>query len=275
MSRAMIQAAVTMGQLQNKLDVIGNNLANSQTNGFKRKQTEFSSMLVQQINNLTHASEERQTPEGIRVGTGARLGTIRQDSSIGSFKQTDRGLDIALRDPSHYLQVQVTEGGVTETRYTRDGALYLQPSANGDEVFLTNADGHPILGQNGSISIASGFESIRLTDEGSIVTTRNGVEQVEGQLAPVAIGQSRFLEQAGGNLLRLPTNDAIGASGVNVVQPVALNGAIISVGMLEQSNVDLADEMSELLMTQRAYQYNSRTLSMGDQMYGLINQLRS
>lgn len=275
MSRAMIQAAVTMGQLQNKLDVIGNNLANSQTTGYKRKQTEFSSMLVQQINNLQHESEGRQTPGGIRVGTGARLGTIRHDTTIGSFKQTDRGLDVALHDPTHYFQVQVTESGVTETRFTRDGALYLQPDPSGNAVQLTNALGHPVLGQNGPISIANGFESIQLTDEGRVVTVRNGVEQWEGQLAPVAIEQSRFLEQAGDNLLRLPTNDEVGFSGANVIQPVATNGAIITVGALEQSNVDLADEMSELLMAQRSYQYNARTLSMGDQMYGLINQLRS
>lgn len=275
MSRAMIQAAVTMGQLQNKLDVIGNNLANSQTNGYKRKQTEFSSMLVQQINNLHHESASRQTPEGIRVGTGARLGTIRHDQAIGSLRETERGLDVALNDPAHYFQVQVTESGVTETRFTRDGALYLQPVTGENAVQLTNASGHPVLGQNGPITIANGFESIQLTDTGSIVTMRNGVEQVEGQLAPVAIEQSRFLEQAGDNLLRLPTNEEVGLGGANVAEPVVTNGALLTVGALEQSNVDLADEMSELLMAQRSYQYNARTLSMGDQMYGLINQLRS
>src|SRR5690625_1469890 len=90
MSRMMIQAAVTMNQLQNKLDLIGNNLANSQTTGYKSRQTEFSSLLFQQINNLTDQANlvGRETPDGLRVGSGARLGSINTDLSLGSFTET-------------------------------------------------------------------------------------------------------------------------------------------------------------------------------------------
>ncbi len=273
MSRAMIQAAVTMGQLQNKMDSIGNNLANSETNGYKRKQSEFSSMLVQQIDHLQHEhrAEGRLTPDGIRVGTGARLGAIHQDDTLGAIKETDRGLDLALNKPNHYFQVQVDEAGTTETRYTRDGAFYLQPVNNDTAVMLTNALGNPIIGTNGPIVLANGFDAIDITDEGAIVTRRNGAEQIEGQIEIVGIERSRTLEQTGNNMLRVPTHIA---NMDEIVQPTTGNGALLTVGALEQSNIDIADEMTELLMAQRSYQHNARTISMGDQMYGLINQLR-
>jgi len=273
MSRAMIQAATTMGQLQQKLDIIGNNLANSQTNGYKQKQTEFSSMLVQQIDHLKHPShvEGRRTPDGIRVGTGARLGAIHQNDRLGAFRETERGLDLALLHPNHYFQVQVDETGVTETRFTRDGALYLQPVHNNTAVMLTNANGNPIIGAGGPIVIANGFDAIEINDQGTIITRRNQMEHIEGQIQLVHIERSRMLEHTGNNLLRIPDNAGIPA---DMVQQVAGNEAIVQVGFLEQSNVDLAEEMTELLKTQRSYQYNARTISMGDQMYGLINQLR-
>lgn len=273
MSRAMIQAAATMGQLQQKLDIIGNNLANSQTNGYKQKQTEFSSMLVQQIDHLQHASrmDGRLTPDGIRVGTGARLGAIHQNDRLGSFRETERGLDVALLDPNHYLQVQVDDSGATETRFTRDGALYLQPVNNDNSVMLTNANGNPIIGADGPIVIANGFDAIKINEQGAIITRRNQMEQEEGQIQLVHIERSRMLEHTGRNMLRIPDNAGIPA---DMVQQVAGNEAIVQVGALEQSNVDLAEEMTELLKTQRSYQYNARTITMGDQMYGLINQLR-
>lgn len=269
----MIQAATTMGQLQQKLDIIGNNLANSQTNGYKQKQTEFSSMLSQQIDHLKHASraEGRLTPDGIRVGTGARLGAIHQNDQLGAFRETERGLDIALLQPNHYLQVQVDETGRTETRFTRDGALYLQPVNNDTAVMLTNANGNPIIGAGGPIVIANGFEAIEINDQGAILTRRNQMVQVAGYIQLVNIERSQALEDTGNNMLRLPDHVEIPA---DMVQQVAGNEAIMKVGALEQSNVDLAEEMTELLKTQRSYQYNARTISMGDQMYGLINQLR-
>src|SRR5690625_991914 len=128
MSRAMIQAAVTMNQLQQKLDVIGNNLANSQTTGYKSRQSEFSSLLFQQINNLNHPQNStlRLTPDGLRVGNGAKLGSVNVNNENGTIQQTDRDLDVALLQKNHYFQVEVTENNETETRYTRDGSFYLQ-----------------------------------------------------------------------------------------------------------------------------------------------------
>lgn len=276
MSRTMIQAAVTMNQLQNKLDVIGNNLANSQTTGYKNRQANFSSLLFQQMNNLTDPrnAEGRLTPDGIRIGSGAKLGSINSNMQLGPLRNTDRALDTALLDANHLYQVQVIENGVTETRYTRDGAFYLSPVNNNQQVMLTNSDGNPVLGINGPIVIDEGFDDITLLPNGEIRVTRGATTEIAGRIAVVEAVRPHLLEATGENLFRLPNLAELGFNIAEIIQPVGENEQILKGGTLEASNVDMSQEMSELIMTQRAYQFNARTISMSDQMLGLINQLR-
>ncbi len=275
MSQAMIQASVTMNQLQSKLDLIGNNLANSQTNGYKGRESEFASLLYKQINNMTDPAnaEGRSTPNGIRVGTGAILGAVNLNMQAGVIVGTGRALDAALVEKNHLFQVQVTENGVAETRYTRDGTFYLSPTPDGSQLMLTTKDGHPVVGANGPIMLQAGFSNIKIGDNGDLIVDRNGAQQVEGNLAVRDIRVPRLLEAAGENLFRLPDLAALGLDEATVLQIVNGNG-IIQGGSLEQSNVDMSKEMADLILAQRAYQFNARTISMGDQMMGLVNQLR-
>src|SRR5699024_5677574 len=155
MSNAMIQAAVTMNQLQSKLDMIGNNLANNETTGYKSRQADFASLLFQQIDNMTDPAnaEGRLTPDGVRIGSGAKLGSITNNFTPGVNSETGRALDTALPESNHFYQIQVTENGTNETRYTRDGAFYLSPINNEQAVMLTTKYGHPVIGENGPIVI--------------------------------------------------------------------------------------------------------------------------
>src|SRR5690625_900139 len=165
--RVMGQAAVTMNQLQHQMDMIGHNLANSQTAGYKSRQAEFSNMLTQQITNLTDPENARGrlTPDGIRIGSGARLGTINNNLSLGSIQQTDRALDTVLLNENHFYQIQVDENGEQNIRYTRDGSFYLQPVNNGADVMLVTKDGHPVIGTNGPIQFAANFDSIHIAED--------------------------------------------------------------------------------------------------------------
>lgn len=276
MSRMMIQAAVTMNQLQNKLDTIGNNLANSQTTGYKSRQTEFSSLLFQQINNMTDRAnaEGRLTPDGIRVGSGAKLGSIQRNFAIGSIKETDRVLDTVLLKENHFYPVQVEVSGNIETRYTRDGALYLHPTGTAGTVRLVTSDGHPIMGLAGPIDIEEGFDDLSIRSNGAIYVTRNGVEQFVNQLSIVEAIRPRVLEAAGDNLFRLPELEALGYNEADIIQDADFTSELVQSHALEQSNVNMAEEMTNLITTQRSYQMNARTITMGDQMMGLINQIR-
>lgn len=276
MSRPMIQAAVTMNQLQNKLDLIGHNLANSQTTGYKNRQAEFSSLLFQQINNLSDPAnmEGRLTPDGIRVGSGAKLGSTNIDLSHGAIVETERALDTALIRENHFFQIQATENGVTETRYTRDGAFYLSPVNNNQSVMLVTKDGDPVLGENGPIVIAEGFDSIEIQENGQIVVERGNQTEIAGSVTSVEVVRPRLLEAAGDNAFRLPDLATLGLTMGEVIQGTQAGEHILQSRALEQSNVDISQQMTEMMLTQRAYQFNARTISMGDQMQGLINQLR-
>ncbi|WBX81902.1 flagellar hook-basal body protein [Virgibacillus salarius] len=276
MSRTMIQAAVTMNQLQNKLDLIGNNMANSQTTGFKSRQANFSSLLFQQMNNMTDPAnaEGRLTPDGLRIGAGAKLGSTNINLSQGTLTETERALDTALLGENHFYQVQVVENGVTETRYTRDGAFYLSPMNNDQEVMLTNSDGSPILGVNGPILIEEGFDDIAIQPNGQIEVRRGNQTEVVGRLAIVEAVRPRLLEATGNNEFKLPNLNELGFNFGEIIQNVGDNESLLKSGALEMSNVDISKEMSDLIMTQRSYQFNARTISMSDQMSGLVNQLR-
>src|SRR5699024_1057498 len=122
--------------------MIGSNIANSQTTGYKSRQADYASLLFQQIDNSSGSasSEGRLTPDGIRVGAGAKLGGINIDLTLGSLRVTDRPLDVALLQDNYLFQVEVTDGDVTETYYTRDGSFYLNP-INNTTSMLTKKNG--------------------------------------------------------------------------------------------------------------------------------------
>ncbi|SFE10299.1 flagellar basal-body rod protein FlgG [Lentibacillus persicus] len=276
MSRSMIQAAVTMNQLQSKMDLISNNMANSQTTGYKTRQADFASLLFQQIDNMTDPAnaDGRLTPDGVRVGSGAKLGSVNIDLTPGSLQETERALDAALLEKNHLFQIQVTENDVTETRYTRDGSFYLSPLNGGEDVMLATKDGHPVLGENGPIIIEEGFDAITIDPDGQISVQRGNVNENAGNLAVTEAVRPQLLEASGDNTFRLPDLDELAFDFAEIMQPAGQNSEILRSGALEQSNVDIGSQMTDLLNAQRSYQFNARTISMGDQMMGLVNQLR-
>lgn len=276
MSQMMIQAAVTMNQLQQKMDIIGNNMANSQTTGYKTRQADFASLLFQQIDNLTDPAnaEGRLTPDGIRVGAGARVAQTVIDLSPGTMRQTDRALDTVLPGENHLFQIQVTENGVQETRYTRDGAFYLNPVNNNQDVMLTTGEGHPVVGADGPIIIPEGFDAITIRENGQITVRRGAITEAAGEIAVVEAVRPRILEAMAANDFRLPDLEALGLEQGEIIQ-AAGGDKLLQSGMLESSNVDIGKQMTDLINAQRSYQFQARTISMGDQMMGLVNQLRS
>ncbi|WP_026672854.1 flagellar hook-basal body protein [Alkalihalobacterium bogoriense] len=279
MNTSMITASNTMGQLQKKLDTISNNLANTNTIGYKRREASFSDLLVQQVNNqLVHSKEVgRLTPNGIRVGAGAKIAQTAMRLEQGAMQQTERPLDVALTTKGTFFEIQVDVAGNPETRYTRDGAFYLSPNANNPQLLnLVTGQGHYVMGENGPIQIPANFKDITISEGGRISVSLNGGGNVDaGQLAVVRAERPQMLIQMGENLFGLPEN--LAEQGLNVADIItALGAGEISMqqGSLEMSNVDMSREMTELMMTQRSYQYNARSITMADQMMGLVNSIR-
>lgn len=263
MLRSMITAANTLGQLQKQLDLIGNNMANIDTQGYKRTQTGFSELLNQQINNagLQDDPAGRSTALGVRPGVGAMV-TGQTVYTQGSIKVTDRELDLALTKPGQFLQVEVSG----EVQYTRDGALYLNPAENG-QLQLVTSEGHAVLDDNQNpVFFDDAFENMKVTPDGRL-TAVPGNQSV--QLGIVGVNQQSMLEKQGGNRYALNENAPNGT-----IEFLNRDQIGVQQGALEMSNVDLSKEMTELMVAQRSYQLNSKSITMGDQMLGLINSVR-
>ncbi|MCT8140136.1 flagellar hook-basal body protein [Anaerobacillus sp. CMMVII] len=276
MNQSMITASVTMGQLQKKLDTISNNVANVNTTGYKRRDVQFQDLLFQQLNNQVVGTQEtgRNTPLGIRIGSGARVSQTNVRMEQGALMQTGRALDLAISEQGAFFEVLPTEAG-GERRFSRDGAFYLTPNAtNNDELFLVTGDGDYVMSSTGGrITIPANYKSILVTDNGRIdVFLHDDTQLNVGQLQLVKITKPQLLQNNGDNFFSFPNLDDLGLTFADVFGIVG-NGGIIQ-GTLESSNVDLGKELSELILAQRAYQFNTRSISMADQMMGLVNNIR-
>ncbi|GIN63018.1 flagellar hook-basal body complex protein FlhP [Robertmurraya siralis] len=280
MNRTMITATNTLAQLQKQMDVISHNMANIDTNGYKRREATFTELIYQQFNNQRRAQAEvnRLTPNGIRQGTGAKLAQIQLVMTQGNIKPSDRFLDTALTKEGQLYKVLVQTDAGAEIQYTRNGAFYLSPISE-NELALVTADGHSIVDENNNpIYINADAKDFTIDSMGQMtVTMNNGLPQVFN-LGVVQVDKPQFLIAKGNNLYGLPTNFDqlnVGIDDIltDLVGPLRTEIGIQQ-GALESSNVDMAKEMTDLINTQRAYQFQSRSVSIADQMMGLVNGIR-
>jgi flagellar basal-body rod protein FlgG len=273
MNRMLSIASNTMGQLQNQIDVISNNISNVNTVGYKRRDTNFSELLFQQFDNQTNTDAEigRKTPFGVRYGVGAKIAHTSLQLDAGAIQRTERKLDVALMEKSQFFQVNVTENGRTETRYTRDGSFQLLPiNGDGSRLQLSTSEGNPVLGINGPIIVDGNAKDFSFNETGGLTVTNQDGTRTNYQLAVVNVLKPQNLENAGSNLFRISQTATVGQT----VRPINANQVSTMGGALEQSNVDLASSMTDLTITQKAYQFSSRAIRMADEMSGLINGLR-
>ncbi|MBT2683165.1 flagellar hook-basal body protein [Bacillus sp. ISL-37] len=282
MNRTMITSTNTLSQLQKQMDMISHNLANIDTAGYKRREASFTDLLVQEYRNQPNNALEpqnRMTPFNIRQGNGARLGQIQLTLSQGSLKTTDRPLDTAFTAEGQFYRVMVqNEDGSSAMRLTRNGALYLSPLTD-NESMLVNSDGHAILDENNQpITITGNVKNFNINESGLLKAEMYDGTSQEVNLGVILINKPQFLEQKGENLLGLPDNLAeLGVTEeevmTNLTGPLR-NQIAIQQGTLEQSNVDMSKEMTDLINVQRSYQFHSKSITLADQMLGLVNGIR-
>ncbi|WP_438315056.1 flagellar hook-basal body protein [Sporosarcina sp. FA9] len=278
MLRTMITATNTLNQLQHQLDLIGNNLANSNTHGFKASEASFQELLYQQFNNDKADEAPRQSPLGIRYGVGAALGQASMNSKVGSLQITDRDLDFALTKPKQYFNVLMPTEDGEQVAYTRQGAFYVSPVDNG-QLMLVTSEGYPVANAAGQpITFADDVESYSVRPNGTLELKMNDGTTSEIQPGVTVIERPNLMEHLSGTYSVLPSNLAeLGVAANDVVtnlQGVARGGIGLENKALESSNVDMQKEMTDLISVQRNYQFNSRAITLADQMMGLINGIR-
>ncbi|WP_019243159.1 MULTISPECIES: flagellar hook-basal body protein [Bacillus] len=276
MNRVMTTASNTMSQLQLKLDLISNNVANIDTTGYKRKEGTFSDLLFQQFNNQQRVEKEkgRLTPHGINMGTGARLGLVKTISTQGNIKTTNRTLDVAFTKENLFFKINVNG----KTQYTREGAFHVSPTGP-NQLSLVTASGDHVLDENNQpIVFSANAKSFTFTENGTLrVDMTNGASQ-SFNLGIISVKNPQYLEHKQGNIVGLAENYAdLGITEEDIY--TNLTGGLrqeisVTQGALESSNVDLSKEMTDLISTQRQYQLQARSVTLADQMLGLINGVR-
>ncbi|WP_426450479.1 flagellar hook-basal body protein [Paenibacillus sp. S-38] len=289
MNNSMINSSVSMHSLQQKLDLVANNIANVNTTGYKRREASFQDVLTsvkQQPKNFEKTG--RMTPLGYGQGWGAKMVAAQLNLQQGSLQATDNPLDTAIEGNGLF---EVSTNGEDEagnpvrtTRWTGNGAFELSQSMDPADprAFLTTKDGHYVMGADDQpIRIPVGHR-VQIQADGVIMAYNEANQTAApvqaGQLKMVRVVRPQLLQQIGDNLYGLAGNitqqqrdeilQTVNA-GNNDVDPITVRQ-----GFLEQSNVNLSEEMTELLTVQRAYQLNSRAISSADQMMNLANNLR-
>lgn len=239
---------------QQQLDVISNNLANIQTPGFKRARVAFSAL------NAAPVERGEQSERQDQVGHGAALHWLQMVNEQGALRGTDRELDLAI-DGAGFLELQDASGRI---RYTRVGQLVV----DGDG-FLATREG---LRLTPEVAIPPDAERIEIRDSGELIA--HYADRLEAE--PVAsLGLVNFASPEQLQPAEHNTYAATEAAGAAVYGlPGDMGFGKLMQGALEQSNVDLANEMSSLLLAQRAYQLNARVLQASDQILETISNLR-
>ncbi|MCZ8523335.1 MULTISPECIES: flagellar hook-basal body protein [Paenibacillus] len=290
MNNSMINSSVSMHSLQQKLDLVANNIANVNTTGYKRREASFQDVLTsvkEQPKNFEKTG--RLTPLGYGQGWGAKMVAAQLNLAQGSLQTTDNPLDTAI-EGSGLFEISTngqdeTGNATTTTRWTRNGAFELSKSTDPADprAFLTTKDGHYVMGaDNQPIRIPEG-RRVQIEANG-VIMAYNDAQPAEapvqaGQLKMVRVVRPQLLEQIGDNLYGLPGNITQQQRDEILQTVTAANNAVdpitVRQGFLEQSNVNLSDEMTEMLTVQRAFQLNSRAISSADQMMNLANNLRA
>lgn len=260
MLRALYSAASGMEALQLNIDNIAHNLANINTTGFKQRRTQFQDLLYQNmVAPGSNASASTEIPTGLQIGLGTRAVSNEVVFLQGDFVATGNELDVVIEGRG-FLQVRMPDGQIA---YTRSGALHLDRNGN-----LVTASGDPLEPQ---VAIPQEATKISIAPDGTVsvnLPAQTNAQQV-GRIELATFANPGGLNSIGKNLF-LPT----AASGDPVTGSPGENGiGTLLQGFLEQSNVNIVEEMVNLIVSQRAYETNSRVVRTADQMYQEANNM--
>lgn len=259
MLRSLYSSASGMQSQQLNLDTISNNLANVNTTGFKKSKIEFQDLLYQTYRPAgADQGGGNLLPTGLQVGHGSRVVATSKIFTTGEFTRTGESLDVAIQGDG-FFEVQLPDG----TRaYTRDGAL--KRASDGRVV---TSDG--LVVQGGFQPIPAGTTDISISPNGDVETRgSNGTQTFRVTL--VRFANPAGLDSIGRNLYR-----ETGASGTPEIGNAGENGfGTMQQGFLEMSNVKVVEEMVNLIVAQRAYEVNAKSVQAADEMMQLSNNLR-
>ncbi|MBL0159816.1 MAG: flagellar basal-body rod protein FlgG [Bryobacterales bacterium] len=261
MIRALSSAASGMNAQQLNVDNIAHNLANANTAGYKTRRAQFQDLLYQNIIQPgASAGQQTFVPTGLQLGLGTRASSNEIIFTQGSFTATENPLDLVIQGRG-FFQVRQPNG---ELAYTRAGSFHLDRDSN-----LVTSDGDPIEPQ---ITLPPDAQTVTIAPDGTVSYKQPGQTsaQVAGQIQLAMFANPAGLDSIGKNLYR-PT-DSSGDPQIGTPGGQEGIGSLLQ-GYTEQSNVSVVEEFINLIVSQRAYEANSKVVKAADEMYQQVNNL--
>ena len=257
MNQALWIAKTGLDAQQTRMEVVSNNIANVSTTGFKRERAVFEDLLYQNISQVGASStQDTQLPSGFSIGTGVRVVATEKLHSQGKLTNTGNPLDMAVQGKG-FFQILMPDGSLA---YTRDGSFQVNQDGQ-----LVTSSGYQV---QPAITVPEGAQSVTIGSDGTVSAllpgsasaTQVGSLQLTNFINPAglqAIGQNLLLES--------------GSSGAPQTGTPGLNGlGTLIQGSVESSNVNIAEELVNMIETQRAYEMNSKAIQSADQMLQFV-----
>ena len=257
--RSLWSGATGMGAQQMQTDVTANNLANSSTTGFKKSTAHFEDLMYRTIKIAGQTTPGGgQVPTGIQVGMGVKPSGVKKVFTQGDYVQTGNQLDFAIQGQGFFRVIH----GDTDM-YTRAGDFTLDSDG-----FITTPGGDRLQPE---ISVPIEATTITLDSDGTLTINGTG----DTIIATENVLVTTFINPAGlfavGQNLYHPTE----GSGNPVEGTPGENGAGTTINnYLELSNVSVVEEMVNMIIGQRAYEANSKTVQTADSMLSTANGLK-
>jgi len=276
MMRALYSAASGMIAEQQNVDSIANNLANVNTTGYKKERMEFQTLLYQ---TLQRADKDPANPTGrpvnLQIGLGVRPVAVSKLYAQGNLQTTGNATDVAIAGNGFFaIQRGGTDGDIV---YTKDGTFKVAPNDNGDLELLTSDGYHVLDTSNAPIVFPANTDmnSMTIAEDGMIsyYDSSGNIVSDGTQINIVQFPNVEGLQSIGQNLLTVTP-----ASGQPIQESSgdipAANRSQLKQGVLEMSNVQVAEEMVNLIVAQRAYDLNSKAIQTSDEMLQTANTLK-
>ena len=258
--RSLWTSTTGMSAQNLNMDVIANNLANVSTTGFKKSRADFQDLLYQIMKVPgSPTSADTKSPTGIQVGLGVKPAAVTKIFTTGDIVQTQNTLDLAIEGQG-FFQVVLPDGN---TAYTRSGNLKMDGEGR-----LTTSDGYPIQPE---ITIPEDAREITIGETG-VVSAILGSDTTSTELGNIDLVD--FINEAG--LISIGRNlfRETEASGAAIVGTPGTDGfGTLLQGYVENSNVNLVEEMTQMITTQRAYEINSNVITTSDEMMQTVTNM--
>ncbi len=254
---------------QTRMDVIANDIANVNTTGYKQSDVTFKEQLVNTIRPPASGTL------GLQVGTGVQLGSISRNFSDGILMETQRSSNVAVAGDGFFVVSDPVAGGAKY--FTRSGDFLPDVNLATGETYFINSEGKRLQGIMDANPDSTGLTSAALTDIILPADTTDYAIALDGKIyasiagaTPTVIGMVPLARFANNNGLTSIGSNMFASSQASVEQPMINPGSAgagtIYQGYLENANVDLAQEFTDMIVTERGYQANSRSITTSDEM---------